>query len=254
MEIYIDGQKINYINKGTGKNVLLLHGWGVNIDLYKNLINEIAKSNNVYALDLPGFGKSDEPNEIWNVDKYVDLVQKFIEKLDLKEINLIGHSFGGRIIIKLANKNGLEFKINKIVLLGSAGIKHKLKFNKKVKVRIYKICKKIINCKVIQKRCPNFIDKVKSKFGSDDYKKASNIMRGSLVQVVNEDLTNLIPNIKSETLLIWGTCDEATPIEDGRKMKELIKNSKLLEIEGATHYAFLESPLFVNQMISEFLK
>ncbi len=254
MEIYIDGQKINYINKGTGKNVLLLHGWGVNIDLYKNLINEIAKSNNVYALDLPGFGKSDEPNEIWNVDKYVDLVQKFIEKLDLKEINLIGHSFGGRIIIKLANKNSLEFKINKIVLLGSAGIKHKLKFNKKVKVRIYKICKKIINCKVIQKRFPNFMDKVKSKFGSDDYKKASNIMRGSLVQVVNEDLTNLIPNIKSDTLLIWGTCDEATPIEDGRKMKELIKNSKLLEIEGATHYAFLESPLLVNQMISEFLK
>ena len=53
-------------------------------------------------------------------------------------------------------------------------------------------------------------------------------MRGSLVQVVNEDLTNLIPNIKSETLLIWGTCDEATPIEDGRKMKELIKNSELV--------------------------
>ena len=254
MEIYIDGLKINYINKGTGKNILLLHGWGVCMDLYKNLINQLAKSNNVYALDLPGFGKSDEPNEIWNVDKYVDFVQKFIKKLNLKEINLIGHSFGGRIIIKLANKNGLEFKINKIVLLGSAGIKHKLKFNKKVKVRVYKVCKKIINCKTIQKRCPGFIDKLKSKFGSDDYKKASNIMRGSLVQVVNEDLTNLIPNIKSETLLIWGTCDEATPIEDGRKMKELIKNSELVEIEGATHYAFLESPLFVNQMISEFLK
>ena len=103
MEIYIDGLKINYINKGTGKNILLLHGWGVCMDLYKNLINQLAKSNNVYALDLPGFGKSDEPNEIWNVDKYVDFVQKFIKKLNLKEINLIGHSFGGRIIIKLAN-------------------------------------------------------------------------------------------------------------------------------------------------------
>lgn len=253
MEIYIDEQKINYINKGTGKTVLLLHGWGVNIEVYKNLINDLSKSNNIYALDLPGFGKSDEPKEIWNVDKYVELVEKFIEKLDLKEIDLIGHSFGGRIIIKLLNKNGLKVKINRIVLLGSAGIKHKLNLKNRIKVKIYKLSKKIISINFIQKRFPGFIDKIKNKFGSEDYKNASTIMRGSLVQVVNEDLADLIPNIKNETLLIWGTDDTATPIEDARKMNELIKNSKLIEIEGATHYAFLEKPLYINQKIKEFL-
>lgn len=253
MEIYIDELKINYISKGKGKNVLLLHGWGVNIDLYKNLINELAKTCNVYALDMPGFGKSDEPKEIWNVDKYVDLVEKFIKKLDLKEIDLIGHSFGGRVIIKLANKNRLKFKINRIILLGSAGIKPKLKLHKRIKVKVYKICKKIATTKFIQKKYPNLIEKVKSKFGSEDYKNASNIMKGSLVQVVNEDLTDMIHNITNETLLIWGSCDEATPIEDGRKMNSLIKKSKLIEIEGATHYAFLENPLYVNKIISEFL-
>ena len=253
MEIYIDEQKINYINKGTGKTVLLLHGWGVNIEIYKNLINDLSKSNNVYALDMPGFGKSDEPKEIWNVDRYVELVEKFIEKLGLTEIDLIGHSFGGRVIIKLLNKNGLKVKINKIVLLGSAGIKHKLSLKNKMKVKTYKICKKIISMNFIQKRFPGFIDKVKSKFGSEDYKNASNIMRGSLLQVINEDLIHLIPNINNEALLIWGTKDTATPIEDARKMNELIKNSKLIEIEGATHYAFLEKPLYVNQVIKEFL-
>lgn len=253
MEIYIDEQKINYINKGIGKTVLLLHGWGVSIEVYKNLINDLSKTNNVYALDLPGFGKSDEPKEIWNVDKYVELVEKFIEKLDLKEIDLIGHSFGGRIIIKLLNKNGLKVKINRIVLLGSAGIKHKLNLRNRIKVKIYKICKKIMNINFLQKRFPRFIDKIKNKFGSEDYKNASNIMRGSLVQVINEDLIHLIPNINNETLLIWGTEDTATPIEDARKMNELIKNSKLIEIESATHYAFLEKPLYVNQQIKEFL-
>lgn len=132
MEINIDGLKINYINKGKGNNVLLLHGWGVDTDLYKNIINDVSKYSNVYALDLPGFGKSAEPKEVWDLDMYVSLVEKFIEKMGLDRLTLIGHSFGGRIIIKLANKNGLKFKINKIILMGSAGIKPKLKLSKKL--------------------------------------------------------------------------------------------------------------------------
>lgn len=253
MEINIDGLKINYINKGKGANVLLLHGWGVNLELYRNIINELSRYCNVYALDLPGFGKSDEPKEIWNLDKYVSIVQKFIEKMKLDNLSLIGHSFGGRIIIKLANKNGLEFKINKIILMGSAGIKPKLKFRKKVRIMFYKFCKKIVSINYIKKNHPNLMNKLKSKFGSADYKNASEVMRGCLVKVVNEDLTNLLANITNETLLIWGTKDTATPIEDGRKMNKLIKNSKLVEIDGATHYAFLEQPLYINSLLEKFL-
>lgn len=253
MEINIDGQKINYINKGKGKTVLLLHGWGVNINLYKNIIDNMSKYSNVYALDMPGFGKSDEPKEIWDLDNYVELVEEFINKLKLNNLILIGHSFGGRIIIKMASKNALKFKISRIILLGSAGIKHKLSLKKAIKVKTYKICKKIISSKFINKIFPNLVNNVKNKFGSEDYKNASQIMRGCLVKVINEDLSELLKYINYNTLLIWGTEDKATPLEDGRKMHKLIENSTLIEIQGATHYAFLEKPLYINKVIDKFI-
>ena len=66
-------------------------------------------------LTFLGFGKSDEPKEVWDVDKYTDLTEKFIQKMDLHHLSLLGHSFGGRVIIKLVNRDNLKFKINKLV-------------------------------------------------------------------------------------------------------------------------------------------
>ena len=78
-------------------------------------------------------------------------------------------------------------------------------------------------------------------------------MRQTLVKVVNEDLTDLIPNITQNTLLIWGKNDTATPIEDGRLMNKLIKNSGIVELE-AGHYSFIDQMYTFNRVIASFLK
>lgn len=254
MNIKLKDLNINYTVSGEGEAYLLLHGWGANIELYNGITDNISTYAKVYAIDLPGFGKSEEPKEGWNVDQFVDFVIEFIEKMGIEKVNLIGHSFGGRIIIKLLNRAQLKFKTGKVILIGSAGIKHKLSFKKKIKVKMYKIGKKILSFKLIQKIFPNKLEKLKQKSGSEDYRNASPIMKQCLVKCINEDLTDLLYSINNEVLLIWGENDTQTPLQDGKMMNKLIKNSGLVQIKYGTHYVFLEQTQYVNRIIDAFIK
>ena len=245
----IDNLCINYIKQGEGKAVLILPGWGTTIATYTLLFNSIATYANVYCLDMPGFGESDEPQNSWNVDDFVEFVIKFIKNQGIKELDLIGHSNGGRIIIKLLSKDDLDFKVNKVILMGSAGIVHEKSFSQKMRIRTYKMCKKLYKIGLIKAMFPNMLN----KFGSEDYKNSSPTMRQTMVKLVNEDLRDYLPNIKVPTLLIWGENDTATPISDAYLMEKLIPDAGLVKVEGCTHYAFIENPYFVNTVIKTFL-
>ena len=79
---------------------------------------------------MPGCGNSDEPKTGWDLDNYITFIIKFIEKLKIKELDLIGHSNGGKIIIKLMSKKNLNFNVGKIILIGSSGVVHKKGLNR----------------------------------------------------------------------------------------------------------------------------
>ena len=232
----------------------MLHGWGSKLDLFGTIIENLSKNNKVYAIDLPGFGGTDEPKEAWNVDRYVDFVIEFIEKMNIKELSILGHSFGGRVIIKLVNRQNLNFKVDKLVLVDSAGIKPEKSKKTSMKTKVYKVLKILVGNKIVSKIFPNLLNNIKKKFGSEDYRNATPIMRDTLVKTVNEDLTDLLPNIEQSTLLIWGDKDTATPIEDAKKMESLIKDSGLVTVEGAGHFSFLEQPILINRVLDSFFK
>ncbi len=248
----IDDLNINYIKQGNGKSVLILPGWGTTINTYMSMINDISTYATAYCLDMPGFGESDEPKQKWDLDNYIDFVIKFIKSQDIKELDLIGHSNGGRIIIKLMSKK-IDFKVNKIILIGSAGIVHKKSFSQKAKIRSFKIGKSILGFKPVKAIFPNALDNFKNKFGSADYKNASPIMKECMVSLVNEDLREYLPNIKAPTLLIWGENDTATPIEDAILMEKTIPDVGLVKVQNCSHYVFLEQPGYVNLVINTFL-
>ncbi len=249
----INNLNINYIKKGNGKAVLILPGWGTNINTYMPIINSLSTYHTVYCLDMPGFGESEEPNTSWNLDDYVTFVIDFIKSQNINELSLIGHSNGGRIIIKLMNEKNLSFKVNKIILIGSAGIVHEKTLYQNSKVKLAKIGKNILELKPIKKIFPNLITKLKNNFGSEDYKNASPIMKETLVQLINYDLREFLPNINVPTLLIWGSNDTATPISDGKLMEKLIPDAGLIRVENCSHYVFLEQPGYVNKIINTFL-
>ena len=253
IETIINNLKINYIKKGNGKTVLIIPGWGTTINVYDTLINSICEYASVYCLDMPGFGSSEEPSKSFNVDDYVSFIIDFIEAQNIEELDLIGHSNGGRIIIKLMNNKNVKFKVNKIILIGSAGIVHKKTLLQKIKIKTFKICKKILQIKIMQDIFPNLLLRFKNSFGSEDYRNASPIMKETLVKLVNEDVREFLPKINIPTLLIWGENDTATPIEDGEIMEKLILDAGLVKIKNASHYVFLEQPYYVNKIIYTFL-
>jgi pimeloyl-ACP methyl ester carboxylesterase len=260
MKANINGLNINYIDEGTGTLMILLHGWGSNIELFSGLVNLTKQKYHVVAMDMPGFGKSDEQSEPMGVDDYVAFVLSFIKELypEEKEILFLGHSMGGRIIIKLASgihdgKIQTSFTIPKIILTDSAGVIPVKTEAQKKRTKRYHLYKNFLTKSGILKIYPQALDKLQKKFGSADYAAASPVMRQSLVKVVNEDLVPFMPSVTMPALLIWGDQDTATPLSDGRKMEELMPEAGLAVIEGAGHYSFLDNQYLFNKILGSFL-
>ena len=250
----VNGIKINYEQKGEGDLIVLLHGWGSNIKLFANLIDLLSKKYKVVAMDMPGFGESAEPPSAWCVDDYVDFVIDFLKDYNTDKVMLLGHSFGGRVIIKMNSRKNLPFKITKVILVDSAGILPPKSNKKSFRTYYYKAGKAVLSTAIVQKLAPDALENFRKKMGSADYAAASPLMRQVLVKVVNEDLEPLLPNIKCPTLLVWGVNDTATPLSDGEKMEKLIPDAGLVKLENAGHYSFLEQQFTFNRVMSSFMK
>ncbi len=253
MNININGLNINYICEGEGKCVVLLHGWGSSIVPFKATIELLKKAYKVIAMDMPGFGQSDEPKESWCVDDYADFVIEFLGKLNIKSAIFLGHSFGGRVIIKLFERDSLPFEIPKIILVDSAGVKPKKTFSQKVKIATYKTGKKILNTRIAKKLFPDALDTLQSKSGSADYRAASPVMRQTMVRVVNEDLTHLFPKVSPPTLLIWGENDSATPVSDALILEKMMPDAGKVILKNCGHFSFLDDSYTYLRVLASFL-
>jgi pimeloyl-ACP methyl ester carboxylesterase len=199
---------------------------------------------------MPGFGKSDEPRQAWGSDDYKDTVARFLDSLAIENPILIGHSYGGKVSIRLA----AERSVNKLVLIDSAGIRPTRTMGYYLRVYSYKAAKAVLELPVVSSLFAGTVERFKSRMGSEDYRNASGVMRQTLVRSVNEDVRELLPRIKAPTLLVWGENDTATPVSDGRLMEKLIPDAGLVVFKNAGHFSYLDKLNDFLIVISEFLK
>ncbi len=239
MKTKIQDVNINYIQYGEGKDIVLLHGWGQNIEMMKPLGDNFSDRFRITILDLPGFGESEEPKETWNIDKYAEVLKEFLQQVGVKKPIIMGHSFGGRLAIRYAAKNLVE----KLVLFGSPCIRHEEKLSWKVKV--LKKLKTLPGMNQIGEYMKQYI-------GSRDYKAASPVMRQTLVEVVNEDLSKYAKEIKEPTLLIWGEQDTEAPVNEAQELESIMTDAALIILPG-THYAYLENLGNVVNILNNFI-
>ena len=252
MQVCIDGLNIEYCEKGEGTPVLLLHGWGSSYDVYGGIMNALCDRCRLVAVNFPGCKGSEVMSEPWNLDNYCDFVLKFIKAVGLDNPILIGHSHGGRVILKLVGSGMLTPQ--KIVLLDSAGLIPKKSFKQKARARSFKVIKKVLNLPVVRNYSQGLLESARAHFGSADYNAAPPVLRQTLVSLVNTDLRDLLPNISCPTLLIWGENDTATPLEDAKTMESLIKDAGLCVIKGTGHYSFCERPFEAHAILRSFIK
>ncbi len=233
IDIEISNIHIHYESKGEGKPILLLHGWGASLKTFSKLSETLKEHFCVYSIDLPGFGQSDIGVPL-SIEEVADIIHLFCEKLSIENPILLGHSYGGRIGIIYASR----YQVDQLILVSSAGIKQKLKFSKKLKVRIYRAFKKL---------------HIPVKMGSADYQNADNVKRIMLVQAVNQDLKNEMRKITVPTLLLYGTKDKVTPLSMGYEIKNNIQNSFLIELEDCGHFPYLERPSYFHLILMSYL-
>lgn len=247
--INIDGIDIRYKTGGVGDQVLLLHGWGGSIESMTAVFEELARSHTVFALDFPGHGKSGLPPRPWGVADFAACLLRFMDAIQLRRPHIISHSFGGRVTIKLAASH--PERVGKIILVDSAGIIPPRPLKYHLRVSIAKVGK------FFARYGGRFGERMRgwlySIIGSKDYMNAGPI-RGTFVKIVNEDLSALMPQIKSPTLLIWGADDLDTPVSSARTMNRLIQNSELVILESAGHYSYIDQPNQFNLFVRRFLR
>lgn len=232
-------KSINYLAKGNGKIIVALHGWrGSSISLL-TLQDCLSKEFKVILIDLPGFGKSPEPDLIYGIRDYAKTLKMFLDNQKIKKLTLFGHSFGGQIATQFA----LDYPqmIENLILCSAAVVRSQDKFTK-LKIYLAKSAKNI-----------GISPLLKVLFRNSDYQKSSEMMRKIMSKIITEDLSADIYRINLPTLILWGSDDSQTPINQAKFIEGQIKNSTLKIFPGIRHNLPLVRPKEVAVEITKFI-
>ena len=209
--IDINGIKTAYEESGAGRDMLLLHGWGQNKEMMSLIQVYFQNYFHVVSIDFPGFGESDDPDEAWGVPDYEKHLEGFIEKLGLKDLVIVGHSFGCRTAIRYAAAH----PVRKMCLTGAAGIRPKHDLGWHVRTKTYKAGKWLLKVTGNKEK----LEELQKNSGSEDYRNAQGIMRqicddgGAIffsthVLEVAEKLCDKVAIIRNGRLIRSGTMEE----------------------------------------------
>lgn len=225
MEFFYNNTKVFYKVLGMGKKtVLMLHGWGDNGKSMEFFCDKLNLKKRYIIIDFPPFGESGAINGVWGVEDYAKCVISLLDFLKIKKVDIISHSFGGRVAIYLANH--YTDYVDKMLLVASAGLLPKHRWKTKLKVLEYKLRRKL-----------HFNTQ---HFGSDDYKVLDEHTKKTFSKVVNYNQKRQAMNINKPTLIIAGEKDTSTPLYMQKKLNKYIKTSSLIIFKNATHFAHFD--------------
>lgn len=230
----VQGMYWNVTVQGTGEAIVLLHGWGQNLYMMKFIADHFAKEYQCVNMDLPGFGKSDEPHEVWDIHRYVVGLHEVLAQLGIERAILIAHSFGARIALRYA----MRYPVNKMILSGAAGIQDHHGIQYYMRIYTYKMVKRL---------------HIGVRMGSYDYQKATKIMRGVLIESLKDNLESSLSHVACVTLLVWGEKDQQTPLWMGKRMQKEIPNATLIVLRRGDHFAYFHQSMRFIYVVEAFL-
>lgn len=245
----IEGIRVRYRVAGSGEQVLLLHGWGGSIESMAWVFDDLATDYAVTAVDFPGHGESDLPPTAWDVSDFSAFVLRLMARLHLQRPHIVAHSHGGRVTIKLASL--WPAHVGKLVLVNSAGVRPPQSLSYYVRVGCAKVGKYLA---AYGGRFGVWArQRIYHRIASADYVNAGQL-RDTFVKIVNEDLTSILPQVVSPTLLVWGENDTETPVACARVMARLIPHAKLVILKHAGHFSYIDQFGKFRLIVRKFLR
>jgi pimeloyl-ACP methyl ester carboxylesterase len=217
---------------------VLFHGYLSSKEAFAAQIEYFSRFFRVTAFDFLGFGGSRYLTNAFSVDDYAEWTEEVLRLLNIEKPHVIAHSFGCRVAVKMAAREGAAF--DKIILTGPAGVILPRTFSYHLKVKTYRFIKKI---------APRFAEK---HFGSKEYRTLSLMMKESYKKIVNEDLRESAKKIDNEVLIVEGKNDQVTTAAEAGEYLRCLKKGRLRMMEGG-HFAFAENPMTFNLIAEEFL-
>jgi pimeloyl-ACP methyl ester carboxylesterase len=216
------------------RTLVCLHGWGGSKESFNELRSALEGSDvSLLIPDLPGFGDEPEPKKPWTTDAYADWVESYVRKNVQGPFELLGHSHGGRISIKLALRHSLP--IAHLYLCAAAGIRHPRHFKRILGLTLAKTGKAFLNIPLLRPLAPIGKKLLYKLVRVHDYEQASSIMRQTLINVSSEDLRSQLKYIEVPTDIFWGKDDGMTPFQDSIIMQQNISRSVLHAYDGIRH-------------------
>lgn len=210
--------------------VLALHGWGRSGADFAGILEGF----NAVALHVPGFGVAPPPPHPWSPGDYADHLAQAMVGLPPQVV--VGHSFGGRIAIRLAAQH--PHLVSALVLTGvpltrvTAATKSAPGFA---------LAKRLHRWGLVSEKV---METARQKYGSTDYRNARGVMREILVKTVAEDYLDDAAGIFIPVTLVWGEADEPAPVAAARKSLDYFPRATLRVVTGAAH--LLEGTLEVD--------
>lgn len=253
----IDNLLVRYLDKNKrGVPLLLLHGLGGSIESWNNNINFLSTKFRIIALDLPGFGLSDKPKISYSIKFYVNFLEKFIQRIKLNHLFIIGSSLGGHIAVEFTLKN--RKMVDKLILISPAGslpksfkgtreLKRYIRIvNARSSVEISRILISIDNSMVNRSYAESMYERLSLPGAKQAFISA---LKGSARA---QRYNNQLEKIDTSMLLIWGKKDRMIPLKFIRPFMEH-GNSRIIIIENCGHRPHIENPRLFNKVVKDFL-
>jgi len=255
-DVTIYGQKIHYLEAGSGPNLILLHGLGGSSQIWGFNIGPLAEKYHVFVPDQIGFGKSDKPLVNYRVRTYVDFLDQFCKQLNIEHPILVGNSMGGWISAIYAAT--YPDRVAKLVLVDAAGYAPPKDFdtrafyglNPTTRAEMKLLVAKVFYNKAFQSDAA--IDQsMTARLGAGDGYTIKSITE-SIIR--GEDLLDdVVKTIKTPTLLVWGRQDGLVPLSDGERLHKDIAGSTMVVIDECGHIPNVEKPGEFNAAVLKFL-
>jgi pimeloyl-ACP methyl ester carboxylesterase len=262
--------KLYYEEQGKGPPLLLIHGFGASTFTWRFVVPELAKTHRVIAVDLKGFGQSDKPfDERYSVVDQAELLAQLIEEKDLRNLTLVGHSFGGGVALLLALEANqrLDGRITKLVLLDTIAYpQHIPVFFRLLDVPLVSQIGVRMVPPSVQTRVAleiayfddSKIDPAEIETYAAPLKTAAgkHAMIHSARQILPEDIAELSERYKTmtlPTLILWCDHDRIVPLEVGLRLRRTLPNSTLRLVQDCGHMPQEEQPARTVELIKGFI-